>query len=1197
MAGLNPIVIENQKTGNPQSEWDLDGPSSSTIQGFATSISANQGATVSFKINTDSANYRIDIYRLGYYAGLGARLVATLQQNTASVQPAPVGDPAIGLVDAGNWSVTATWPVPSDAVSGVYIAKLVRQDATAGASHIPFIVRGDGVPRDVVFQTSDTTWHAYNGWGGASLYGGNATASPDGRAYKVSYNRPFVTRDGIGTYAGPQDFVFSGEYAAIRWLERNGFDVAYIAGVDTGPGGHPLTDYKVFMSVGHDEYWSGDQRANVEAARDAGVHLIFISGNEVYWKTRWEADAAGAPNRTLVTYKETHAVAKIDPSSQWTGTWRDPSFSPPSDGGRPENALTGTIFQVDSFRADTITVPYGPSLLRPWRNTAVASIQPGQVASLAQGMLGYEWDESPDNGFRPAALVHLSETTLEVDTYLIDYGNTVGSAEATHRLSLYRAPSGALVFGAGTVFWSFGLDTVHDYANDGPVVPTPEDPNVQQFMVNLFADMGVQPQTLQANLVTASPPSDLTPPVCTITAPTAGASLVQQQQVTVSGTAADAAGLVALVEVSTDGGATWQPATGTTAWTFTWQPLLPGSYTILARAVDDSMNVETPGTGVAVTVTPAATVSLFTLRDAPFTYSSDDGNAIELGLRFKATTGGSVSAIRFYKNPNNVGTHVGHLWDAAGTLLGTASFSGETASGWQQASLASPVTLTAGQSYVVSYSSNGFFSADYNYFYSQRSIGSLVAPSGPSAGNGVFVYGPAGNFPTSSFLNSGYWVNVVFNRAGGAGNLPPTASDIGGFETTANTPLAIPATALLAGGSDPNGYSLSVSGVSSPSHGTVAYDAGTLTATFTPATDYVGDASFVYSLSNGHGGTASANAGLVVIPSGQTTVSLFSPSDVPATVTVDDNVAVELGVQFESSVDGQLTGILFYKGPQNTGTHVANLWSSTGTLLASATFSGETASGWQLATLQQAVAISAGSVYVASYHAPAGYYSATAGYFATSHTSGVLTAPATGPAGGNGLYAYGTSSSFPVNSYNATNYWVDVVFVPAGQSTYSLFSLGDVPATVTEDDSNAVELGVKFQSSSDAQVLGIRFYKGPQNTGTHVANLWSSAGTLLASATFTGETASGWQTVTFASPVAISANTVYVASYHTGTGYYSADPGYFATAHASGILLAPDSASAGGNGVYSYGAGGFPTNTFNECNYWVDVIVSDQGTA
>jgi hypothetical protein len=318
----NAIVAENTLTGNPATEWDLSGPGATNIQGFATDISVNRGQTVNFKISTDSNNYRIDIYRMGYYGGLGGRKVASSVPapgiSTVSIlrmpspQPSPSTDPTIGLVDAGNWSISASWAVPATAVSGVYIAHLVRQDATSGANHIPFIVRDDGVQHDIVFQTSDTTWHAYNGWGGYSLYGGGATASSDGRAYKVSYNRPIATRDGVGTYAGPQDFIFGVEIAAIHWLEANGYDVCYIAGVDTdryGSGASSqLLNKKVFLSVGHDEYWSGPssplspnqpntggQRANVEAARAAGVNLAFWSGNEVFWKTRYEASTVTPP--------------------------------------------------------------------------------------------------------------------------------------------------------------------------------------------------------------------------------------------------------------------------------------------------------------------------------------------------------------------------------------------------------------------------------------------------------------------------------------------------------------------------------------------------------------------------------------------------------------------------------------------------------------------------------------------------------------------------------------------------------------------------------------------------------------------------------------------------------------------------------------------------------------------------------------
>ncbi|MDB5609657.1 MAG: hypothetical protein JWP25_6557, partial [Bradyrhizobium sp.] len=131
---------------------------------------------------------------------------------------------------------------------------------------------------------------------------------------------------------------------------------------------------------------------------------------------------------------------------------------------------------------------------------------------------------------------------------------------------------------------------------------------------------------------------------------------------------------------------------------------------------------------------------------------------------------------------------------------------------------------------------------------------------------------------------------------------------------------------------------------------------------------------------------------------------------------------------------------------------------------------------------------------------------------------------------------------------------------------------------------------VKFEASVAGQIVGILFYKGPENTGTHVVNLWDSTGTLLASATSSGETASGWQTVNLATPVTLTTNTIYVASYHSG-GFYSADSNYFSADHTSGPLTAPSSASSSGNGVYTYGSGSsFPTSTFNATNYWIDVL-------
>jgi hypothetical protein len=414
------------------------------------------------------------------------------------------------------------------------------------------------------------------------------------------------------------------------------------------------------------------------------------------------------------------------------------------------------------------------------------------------------------------------------------------------------------------------------------------------------------------------------------------------------------------------------------------------------------------------------------------------------------------------------------------------------------------------------------------------------------------------------------------------------------------------------------------------------------------------------------------------------------------------------------------------------------------------------------------VPITANTFYVASYHALNGHYSANLNYFTTGVDSPPLYAIANGVSGGNGVYAYGSTSLFPTQTWSAANYWVDVKFSPdppptlssiavtpatptistgttqsftatgtysnsstqnltsqvawtssstsvatinstglatavnAGSTTVSA-TLGTaagstnltvqmtpltitttslpggtqgnqnvpytatlaasggmtpytwsiasgvlptglsltggtgvisgtptaigtfnftarvtaadgqsvtkplsiiigtlvtlwpgtaVPGLVDAGADSPVEVGVKFRSDVNGTITGIRFYKASTNTGTHVANLWTSSGTLLTTVTFTGETASGWQQVLFSNPVPITANTVYVVSYHANNGHYSADLNYFATTGVdSPPLHAPANGVSGGNGVYGYGSTSvFPTQTWSAANYWVDVV-------
>jgi O-glycosyl hydrolase len=773
----NPIVEENKLPGTPQSQWDILQAGDPSIQGFATDISVNHGDTVYFKINTPSLHYRLDVYRMGYYGGMGARQVATIDVNLpqAQTQPDPTIDAATGLMDYGTWSVSASWAVPATAVSGIYFAKLVREDGVDGTSHVFFVVRDDGGKSDLLYQTSDATWQAYNQYGGNSLYEGNGSV---GRAYKVSYNRPFDDRSqptGFGAF----NWVFDAEYPMVRWLEANGYYVSYFTDVDSDRRGSELLNHKVFLSSGHDEYWSGGQRANVEAARNAGVNLAFFTGNESFWKTRWETsiDGSGTPYRTLVCYKESSANDKIDPlKDTWTGNWRDPRFSPPADGGRPENALSGNLFVVNDD-SRPITVPSTYANLRFWRNTAVANLLPGQTATLANDTLGYEWDEDLDNGARPAGLFDLSSTTANADL-LWKYGDTYSPGQATHSLTMYRAASGALVFAAGTIRWSWGLDGHHDG------IPSTPDSSMQQATVNLFADMGVQPGSLQPGLVAATASTDTIAPTSTIASPLPGSLLGNGTSVTISGTARDSGGgVVAAVEVSTDGGVTWHPALGRNNWTFTWTPNGTGLTSIRSRAVDDSGNLETPVGEVKVSLNGPLT--LWNSQPVPADVAVNDPNSIELGMKFRTDVAGWVFGVRFYKGPANTGTHQANLWTSTGDLLATATFSSESASGWQQVYFSKPVAINANTTYVVSYhTSAGTYSVDSGFFTSTITNGPLHGlQDGLDGGNGVYNYSASSVFPNLSFESSNYWVDVAFATAAVALTAPVPGTVLKGTVT------------------------------------------------------------------------------------------------------------------------------------------------------------------------------------------------------------------------------------------------------------------------------------------------------------------------------------------------------------------------------------------------------------------------------
>jgi hypothetical protein len=235
--------------------------------------------------------------------------------------------------------------------------------------------------------------------------------------------------------------------------------------------------------------------------------------------------------------------------------------------------------------------------------------------------------------------------------------------------------------------------------------------------------------------------------------------------VTVSGTATDAGGgVVGGVEVSADDGQTWHPASGTGSWTHTWTPQSTGTATLRARATDDSANLGAPSAGVTVTVGGrTCPCSIWPDTSVPSNPNEADASAVELGVKLRADAAGSITGVRFYKSSQNTGAHVGRLWSASGQLLRSATFSGETASGWQRLTFASPVPVSANTTYVASYGAPNGHYADDTGFFTAAGVDSPplhALRTGVAGPNGV--YGALGAFPTNAYVDSNYWVDVIF---------------------------------------------------------------------------------------------------------------------------------------------------------------------------------------------------------------------------------------------------------------------------------------------------------------------------------------------------------------------------------------------------------------------------------------------------
>ena len=339
-----------------------------------------------------------------------------------------------------------------------------------------------------------------------------------------------------------------------------------------------------------------------------------------------------------------------------------------------------------------------------------------------------------------------------------------------------------------------------------------------------------------------------------------------------------------------------------------------------------------------------------------------------------------------------------------------------------------------------------------------------------------------------------------------------------------------------------------------------------------------------------HGASRSAPLTVTACP-----CSVWPTSAQPANPDSSDDRPAEVGMQFMPDVSGYVTGVRFFKTLKNTGTHVGNLWSASGERLASVKFTNESKAGWQLAYFPSPVEVMAKTTYVISYNAPKGHYAADKGFFMNALSNAPLRGLADGENGPNGVYRYG-SSGFPATGDSATNFWVDPVFNTSPTigtaSPVSFWTPEKMPDRAAAPTSKAAQLGLTFISGVSGSVTGLRFYKSPENTGQHLGYLWTGSGTLLASVTFTNESASGWQQANFATPIVIDANTPYIVSYWSPSGHFADDAGFFATSGVTNHLLyAPSDGQYGPNGSFA-ASDAFPSGSSSSSNYWVDVVFS-----
>ncbi len=436
----NVIAEENRKPGS--FDWQLTrvrldkmtGYRSPWIEGYCSHQSVQAGDTLRIMVSTTpAARFQIEIFRTGYYGGRGARLMTALGPFSGKPQPVPPVGPR--RLRECRWEPSATLSIPADWPSGVYLGRLTTLPARATEpywqSYVVFIVRDDR-PADILLQCSDNTWQAYNRWpDGYSIY--TDPKGTQGPWSDVSFDRPYGKYCQI--YDNPQS-IGSGEWLCFEfplayWLEQHGYDVTYCSNSDMLAPERGLK-CKAFISVGHDEYWDIRAYQSVKALRDAGVSLLFLSGNTACWVSPLKPSSDGRPKR--ITFRGGPYGAK----HTWA-EWREKTHGPFPERGPDEGYLIG------ARNVEPVNGGGDWTVIRPehWIFEGTGMKKGDRIP----GLVGWEYHGDPPTDL--AGLEVVAEGTAWVS----------GTRPQHWTATVYPGPKGNVVFNASTIFWCQDLSS------------------------------------------------------------------------------------------------------------------------------------------------------------------------------------------------------------------------------------------------------------------------------------------------------------------------------------------------------------------------------------------------------------------------------------------------------------------------------------------------------------------------------------------------------------------------------------------------------------------------------------------------------------------------------------------------------------------------------------------------------------------